>query len=62
MLTSVRYPLKISNGMAANEDTMEEQKPRRRQTTKFSRSARDKRIVERLRQGFGYDEIAGRRN
>jgi hypothetical protein len=57
LLTSVRYPLKITNGMAANEDTMVENKPHKRRTTKFSRSARNKRIVERLRQGFGYDEI-----
>jgi len=37
---------------------MDEQKPHKRQTTKLSRSARNKRIVERLRAGFGYDEIA----
>ena len=37
---------------------MVENKPHKRQTTKFSRSTRNKRIVERLRQGFGYDEIA----
>ena len=37
---------------------MDEEKPRKRQTTKFSRSARAKRIVEWLREGFGYDEIA----
>jgi hypothetical protein len=37
---------------------MDEETPRKRRTTKFSRSARNKRIVERLREGFGYDEIA----
>ncbi|HZZ61223.1 MAG TPA: hypothetical protein VFE63_08625 [Roseiarcus sp.] len=37
---------------------MDEQTPRKRQATKFTRSARNKRIVERLREGFGYDEIA----
>jgi hypothetical protein len=37
---------------------MDEEKPRKRRTTKFTRSARNKRIVERLREGFGYDEIA----
>ena len=37
---------------------MDEEKPRKRQTTTFSRSARNKRIVERLREGFGYHEIA----
>jgi hypothetical protein len=37
---------------------MDEENPRKRQTTKLNRSARDKRIVERLREGFGYDEIA----
>ncbi len=37
---------------------MDKEKPRKRQTTKFYRPARDKRIVERLREGFGYDEIA----
>jgi hypothetical protein len=58
LLTSVRYPLMIGNGMAANEDTMDENKPPKRQMTRLTRSARDKRIVERLREGFGYDEIA----
>jgi hypothetical protein len=37
---------------------MDEEKPRKRRTTRFSRSERNKRIVERLREGFGYDEIA----
>ena len=37
---------------------MNEERPRKRQTTRFTRSARNKRIVERLRGGFGYDEIA----
>ena len=37
---------------------MDEEQPRKRQTTKFSRSARNKRIMERAREGFGYDEIA----
>ena len=32
--------------------------PGKRRTTKFIRSARAKRIVERLREGFGDDEIA----
>ena len=37
---------------------MDEQEPRRRQTTtRFSREARDKRIFERAREGFPYDEI-----
>ena len=35
---------------------MDEEKPRK--TTPFSRSARNRRIVERLREGFGFDEIA----
>jgi hypothetical protein len=35
---------------------MDEEKPRK--TTPFSRSARDRRIVERLREGFGFHEIA----
>ena len=37
---------------------MDEENPRKRRDTKFTRSARNKRIVERLREGFGYDEIA----
>ena len=37
---------------------MDERKPRKRPTTRFSRAARDKRIVERVRAGFGYDEVA----
>ena len=37
---------------------MDEENPRKRRNTKFIRSARNKRIVERLREGFGYDEIA----
>ena len=35
---------------------MDEENPRK--TTPFSRSARNRRIVERLREGLGYDEIA----
>ncbi len=37
---------------------MDEKAPRKRQTTTFSRSARNKRILAQLRGGFGYDEIA----
>ncbi|MBV9286582.1 MAG: hypothetical protein JO288_01960 [Hyphomicrobiales bacterium] len=37
---------------------MDERRPRKRQTTRFSRSARNKRIVERVRAGLGYDEVA----
>ncbi len=36
---------------------MDEEEPCKRQTTTFSRSARNKRIVERLREGSGYSEI-----
>ena len=36
---------------------MEEQEPRKRQTTRFSREARDRRIFARAREGFPYDEI-----
>jgi hypothetical protein len=36
---------------------MDEEKPRRRQT-QFTRLARTKRILERLRQGWAYDEVA----
>ncbi len=36
---------------------MDEQKPRRRQT-QFTRVARAKRILERLREGWAYDEVA----
>ena len=36
---------------------MDEQEPRKRQTTRFSRAARDRRIFERAREGFPYDEI-----
>ena len=36
---------------------MDEQKPRRRQT-QFTRVARTKRILERLREGWAYDEVA----
>jgi dephospho-CoA kinase len=36
---------------------MDEERPRKRQTTKFIRSARAKRILKRLREGFGSDEI-----
>jgi hypothetical protein len=36
---------------------MDEDKPRRRQT-QFTRLARTKRILERLRQGWAYDEVA----
>ena len=38
---------------------MDEERPRKRGTMKFIRAARAKRIVERLREGFVYDEIAG---
>ena len=48
----------MSYATTANEDGMDEEIPGRRQTTTFSRSARNKRIVERLREGFGYYEIA----
>ena len=41
----------------ASEDWMDEEKERKR-TTKFSRAERNKRIVERAREGFSYDEIA----
>jgi hypothetical protein len=37
---------------------MDEENPRKRLPTKFHLSARNKRIVERLRAGLGYDEIA----
>ena len=37
---------------------MDEERPRRRQT-RFSRAARTKRILERLREGWAYDEVAG---
>ena len=37
---------------------MDEEKPRKRQMTKFGRWARNRRIVKHLREGFGYDEIA----
>ena len=36
---------------------MDEQEQRKRRTTRFSREARDKRIFERAREGFPYDEI-----
>ena len=48
----------MSYATTANEDGMDEEMPGKRQTTTFSRSARNKRIVERLREGFGYYEIA----
>ena len=37
---------------------MDEERPRRRQT-RLSRAARTKRILERLREGWTYDEVAG---
>ena len=37
---------------------MDDERPRRRQT-RFSRAARTKRILERLREGWAYDEVAG---
>ena len=37
---------------------MEQKKPGKRKTTPLRRSARSMRVVERLREGFGYDEIA----
>ena len=37
---------------------MDEEKPRKRQTTKFGRSARNRRIVERRREGFADHEVA----
>jgi hypothetical protein len=40
----------------ANEGRMDEDNPRKRRTTKFVRS---KRILERLGEGFGCDEMAG---
>jgi hypothetical protein len=36
---------------------MDKEKPRKRHT-QFSRSARTKRILERLREGWAYDEVA----
>jgi hypothetical protein len=36
---------------------MDEQRPRKRHT-KFSRGARTKRILDRLREGWAYDEVA----
>ena len=36
---------------------MDELEQRKRQTTRFSREARDRRIFERAREGFPYDEI-----
>ena len=48
----------MSYATTANEDGMDEEIPGKWQTTTFSRSARNKRIVERLREGFGYYEIA----
>jgi len=36
---------------------MDEQEPNKRQTTLFSRAARDRRIFDRAREGFPYDEI-----
>ena len=43
-------------------DGMDEGTPRGQQTPAFSRSARTKRDPDRLGEGFGYDEIAGRNN
>ncbi len=37
---------------------MDEQKTHRRQT-QFTRATRSKRILERLREGWAYDEVAG---
>ncbi|MBV9286646.1 MAG: hypothetical protein JO288_02305 [Hyphomicrobiales bacterium] len=37
---------------------MDEEKSRKQRTTKFSRAARTKRIVDRAREGCSYDEIA----
>jgi hypothetical protein len=37
---------------------MDEENPQKPQTTKFSRDARNKRIVDKAREGLGYDEIA----
>ena len=37
---------------------MDEERPRQRQT-RFSQAGRTKRILERLRQGWAYDEVAG---
>ena len=51
-------PLKISN-TTANEARHGEEMPHKRRTTKFIRSARTKRILERLREAFGDNEIAG---
>ena len=36
---------------------MDELEQRKRQTTRFIREARDKRILEPAREGFPYDEI-----
>ncbi len=41
---------------------MNEEKPRKRRATKFVRSARRKRIPERLRDDFGHDWIAPQEN
>lgn len=35
-----------------------EEKPLKRQTTRFSRSKRNRRIVERVREGFADEELA----
>ena len=51
-------PLRISNA-TANETRHGEERPDKRRTTKFIRSARTKRILERLREAFGDNEIAG---
>jgi hypothetical protein len=45
-----------------NDDGMDEEKPSKRQTTPFGRSARNRRIVERQRDGFGFHEIAREEN
>jgi len=38
-------------------DAGNEEKPRKRATTTFNRSVRDKRISERTREGWTYDEV-----
>ena len=57
---AVYYSLsrKSTDGRGRERGHMDEEKPVKRQTTKLSRAERAKRIVERLREGFGCDEIA----
>lgn len=56
-------PLLLLLTLAASDDPqrrrepMDEQEPRKRQTTRLSREARDRRIFERARESFRYNEI-----